>query len=280
MTNQKKAKQDYLQIMRRPIEERGSKYSSTNSSKGALLTESDILFSYLARNNGDLDLARHAVINEDILAKKTYQTRKRCWDVLHSRYFPNQLPSEHLHPIVEIYRAKVSQIIKRGILYFHFATSALFAYQATVKLLYGMFRRGLSSIGPRNIHEFLDSQKESHPEIKTWSYQTRLSLVGHYLSAVRDFGLLEGKARKRIHKPMVDQNLLLYIVTILRDCGKGAKEIMASDDFKLFLLSSEEVEVRLAEAHRDGRIKFRRSGQIVSLELPWETIYDYIKRIR
>ena len=266
--------------MRRPIEEHGSKYVSTNSSKGALLTESDVLFSYLARNNSDLDSARHAVINEDILAKKTYQTRKRCWDVLHSRYFPNQLPSEHLHPIVEIYKAKVSQITKRGILYFHFATSDLFAYQATVKLLYGMFRRGLSSIGSRNIHEFLDSQAESHPEIKTWSYQTRLSLVGHYLSAVRDFGLLEGKARKRIHKPMVDQNLLLYIVTILRDCGKVAKEIMASDDFRLFLLSSEEVAVRLVEADQDGRIKFRRSGQIISLELPWETIYDYVKTIR
>ncbi len=266
--------------MRRPIEERSSKYSSTNSSKGALLTESDILFSYLARNNGDLDSARHAVINEDIFAKKTHQTRKRCWDVLHSRYFPNQLPSEHLHPIVEIYKAKASQIIKRGILYFHFATSDLFAYQATVKLLYGTFRRGLSSIGPRNIHEFLDSQAESHPEIKKWSYQTRRSVVGHYLSTVRDFGLLEGTARKRIHKPMVDQNLLLYIVTILRDCGKLAKEIVASDDFKLFLLSPEEVAVRLAEAHQDGRIKFRRSGQIISLELPWETIYDYVKTIR
>jgi len=280
MTNQKKAIQDYLRTMRRPIEEHGSKYSSTNSSKGALLTESAILFSYLARNNDDLDSARHAVINGDIFAKKTYQTRKHCWEVLHSRYFPNQLPSEHLHPIVQIYRGNVSQTVKHGILYFHFATSDLFAYQATVKLLYGMFRRGLSSIGPRSIHEFLDSQAESHPEIKTWSYQTRRSLVSHYLSAVRDFGLLEGKARKRIHKPMVDQNLLLYIVTILRDCGKGAREILASDDFKLFLLSPEEVEVRLAEAHRNGRIKFRRSGQIVSLELPWETIYNYIKTIR
>ena len=266
--------------MRRPIEEPGSKYSSTNSSKGALLTESDILFSYLTRNNGDIDSARCAVINEDIFAKKTYQTRKRCWDVLHSRYFPNQLPSEHLHPIVEVYRAKASQIVKRGILYFHFATSDLFAYQATVKLLYGMFRRGLSSIGPRNIDEFLNSQTGSHPEVETWSYQTRRSLVSHYLSAVRDFGLLEGKTRKRIHKPKVDQNLLLYIVTILRDCGRTAKEIMASDDFKLFLLSPEEVAVRLTEIHRDGRIKFQRSGQIVSLELPWETIYDYVKTIR
>jgi len=280
MTKQKKRRQNYLQIMRRAVEEPGSKYSSTNSSKGALLTESDVLFSYLAKNNGDLHSARDAVIHENIFAKKTYQTRKRCWTVLHSRYFPNQLSPEHLHPIVEIHRAKASQIVKRGILYFHFATSDLFAYRTTAKLLYGMFRRGLSNIGPRDIGEFLDSQKESHPEIETWSYQTRRSLVSHYLSAVRDFGLLEGKARKRIHKPMVDQNLLLYIVTILRDCGRGAREILASDDFKLFLLSPEEVEVRLAEAHRNGRIKFRRSGQIVSLGLPWETIYDYIKRIR
>jgi hypothetical protein len=278
MIENKKQIQEYLLAMRSPVEVNGSLYSSRNSSKGALLVESEILFSYLAKNNCNLDSARNAVIRDNILAKRTYQTRKRCWAVLHSRYFPNKFGTG-LNPIIAIYKTNASETMKRGVLYYHFATSDLFAYEVTTRLIYSLIHKGFTNISPRIIDDFLDSRAESHPEINSWSYQTRKSLISHYLSALRDFGILEGKARKRIHRPIVEEALFLYVATVLRDCGKSSRDILTSDDFKLFLLTPAEVEIRFVEAHRNKRIEFRKSGKIISLEFPWESIHDYIKTL-
>lgn len=267
-----------LLSLRNPIEDRGTKYSSRNSSKGALLTEAKILFSYLAKGNS-LDLARQAIIQDNIFVKKTNQTRKRCWEVLHSRYFPQREDSEQIHPIIALFRIKASEKMKQGVLYYHFAISDLFSYEATTELIYDLYRRGLTNIAPRDVHEFLDTKTKSHPEINTWSPQTRLSLVSHYLSAMRDFGILEGKNQKRVHRTTVEEDLFLYIVTYLRDCGKSPKAILGNDDFKLFLLSQQEVEFRLIEAQRKGGIHFQRAGHIVSLDLPWRSILEYIENI-
>lgn len=267
-----------LLAFRNPIERSRSAYSSRNSSKGALLAEAKILFSHLARNNC-IGLARQAVIQDNIFAKKTYQTRKRCWEVLHSRYFPCNEGSEYVHPIIVLFRTRTSEMMQRGILYYHFVTSDLFSYDMTVELVYNMFRRGQTNIAPRDVHEFLDSKAKSHPEINNWSPQTLSSLVSHYLSAMRDFGILKGKVQKKIHRPTVEDDLFLYIVTYLRDCGKSPKAIISSDDFKLFLLSQQEVEAKLLEVQRMGRIRFRKSGHLVSLELPWRSLIEYIENI-
>ncbi len=264
------------------MEDSASPYSSRNSSKGALLTEAKILFSYLAEGNS-LDSARRCVFQDNIFVKKTHQTRKKCWNVLHSRYFPQYLPQgediEKIHPVIALFRTKTSEKIKQGVLYYHFALSDLFSYETTTELIYDLYRRGLTNISPRNIHEFLESKKKVHPEINKWSPQTRLSLVRHYLSAMRDFGILEGKNQKRIHRPTVEEDLFLYFVTYLRDCGRSPKAILGNDDFKLFLLSQQEVESKLLEAQKNRRIKFQKAGNIISIELPWRSILEYIANI-
>lgn len=267
-----------LLAFRTPIELASSRYSSRNSSKGALLTEAKILFSYLAEDNA-LDSARQAVIQDNIIAKKAYETRKRCWLVLHARYFPGRESSVAHHPIVALFQAQPSETMKRGVLYYHFAISDLFSYEVTVEFVYELYRRGLKKIAPRDIHTFLESKTTAHPEINTWSPQTRSSLVSHYLSAIRDFGILEGKARKEIRRVTVEEDLFLYVITYLRDCGKSAREIVSSTDFRLFLLSPAEVEAKLSEAEQNNSIRFHKSGRIISLELPWRSIHEYIKDI-
>jgi len=270
---------EYMQAFRTNIDRGSSFYTSRNSSKGALLREAETLFSYIASQNSSLDLARKAVIENNLFDKKTYQTRRRCWEVLHARYFPLKGDSLSIHPIVALFRRDVSETLRRGVLYYHFATADLFSYEATTELIYTLANQGISNIAPRDIHEFLISKIEKHPEINTWSPQTRRSLVSHYLSALRDFGILEGKVRKRIRRPPVEEDLFLYVATCLRDCGKQPRTILDSSDFKLFLLSPEEVEMKFLKAHNKGRIHFRKLGHIITLELPWSSILEYIETV-
>jgi hypothetical protein len=186
MTKDTTRVQKYLLALRDPVEDHTSAYSSRNSSKGALIAEASILFSYMAKGNF-LDSTRQAIFQDDIFVKKTHQTRKRCWEILHLRYFPREQSLEQIHPIISLFRTNASEKIKRGVLYRHFAISDLFSYEVTTELIYDVYRRGLANIAPRDLHEFFDLKKKVHPEINKWSPQTRLSLASHYLSAMRDF---------------------------------------------------------------------------------------------
>ena len=282
MIDNKLESKDYLFQMRLPIENIGFSYRSSNSSKGSLVNEAEILFSYLSnlsKNDCTLESARNAVIKENILSKRTYQTRKRCWQLLCYRYFPSKYSDIYLNPIISLYKKNVSEMLKKGLLYYHYSTSDLFAYEVTIKLIYKLLHKGFTNISSRIVDEFLDSMAESHPEVNTWSHSTCQSLIKHYLSSLRDFGIFEGKARKKIHRPRVEQALFLYVASVLKDCGKSSRDILVSEDFKLFLLTPAEVVNRFAEASQDNKIIFRKSGKIVSIEFPWEMVHEYIKTL-
>jgi len=164
MAEYKKQLQEYLLTMRGRVETAGFPYSSRNSSKGSLLTESEIVFLYLAKNNCNLDSARYAVMHDNILAKRTYATRKRCWAVLHSRYFPTKFADGHLNPIIAIYKTNASETMKRGVLYYHFATSNLFTYEVTTRLIYSLAHKGFINISPRIVDEFLNSSSHGNQQ--------------------------------------------------------------------------------------------------------------------
>ena len=144
------------------------------------------------KKNCTLESAHDAVIKDNILSKRTYQTRNRCWQLLKYRYFPSKYSNTHLNPVISIYKKNVSEMLKKGLLYYHFSTSDLFAYEVTTKLIYNLAHKGFTNISSRIVDEFIDSIAKSHFEVNTWSYSTRQSLIKHYLSSLRDFGILEG----------------------------------------------------------------------------------------
>jgi hypothetical protein len=253
------------------------RYSTRNSSKGALLQEAEALFSYLAKG-ATIDSLRDAALDKNLLGKETRETRKRCWNILRSRYLSSWPDNDH-HPIAALFNNETRRDLRRLVLFYHYALSDRFAYEATTELLHPMAQRGNLPVAARDIHEFLDKKTTLHPEIKTWTAQTRRSLVSHYLSALRDFGLLEGKVRKRIRRPIVPTEIILYMATRLRDGGATGREVIEHPDFRLLFLDAYEVEGRLSEAAAKGLIRFHRSGRIVSLDLPWRSLFDYAQTL-
>jgi len=254
-------------------------YTAKNSSKGSLLVETKNLFRFLANEIPSLTAARKAVIERNIFNKKTFHSRNTCWKVLHARYFSGASDDVSGHPLVALFRRSSDLSLLEGALYYHFMIGDHLYYNITVDLLFQFFKQGKAHLSVLDIHEFMKAKSTEHPEIDKWSPQTRRHLISHYLSSLKDFGLLEGRYVKRIKKPFISDDLFLYVVTILRDSKTGPLNILFNNDFKLFLLSEAEVANKLVEANRKGKIKFYQSGQNISLELPWESLDEYIRNI-
>jgi hypothetical protein len=278
-----------LLAFRRNVEPAGISraYSSTDSSKGALLDEAQVLFSHLAKNSS-LTLTQQLIISDDIFNKGTYQSRLTIWKKLHSRYFPTYATNsssrgettiETYHPLVALFRANASDDLKRGALYYHYALSNLALYELTTEYLFGQYEKGAALITSSDVFEFLRAKTQYHPEIKGWSPQTCRALVSHYLTALRDFGILQGRSRKRIRRPAVDDQVFLYIAIFLRDCGKSPREIVESKDFKLLLLSPQQVENKMADLNKLKKIKFEKSLYAVILDLPWGSLLEFINNL-
>jgi len=279
-SNKTKKENDFSAIrMREPIKKTPGIYTAKNSSKGSLLPEAKILFGFLANEIASLAAARKEVIKKNIFNKKTFHSKNTCWKVLHARYFSGSPDDVSSHPLVALFRNSSNSSLLEGALYYHFMKGDRLYNDITVDLLFQFFRQGKAHLSALDIHEFMKAKSADHPEIEKWSPQTRRSLINHYLSSIKDFGLFEGKYVKKLKKPFVHEDLFLYIVTLLKDSQHKPSNILKNDDFRLFLLSETEVASKLYEASQKKKIKFYQSGQTVSLQLPWESLDEYIRNI-
>jgi hypothetical protein len=66
--------------LRDPVEDHTSAYSCRNSSKGALIAEASILFSYLAKGNF-LDSTRQAIFRDNIFLKDPLDAKEMLGNI-------------------------------------------------------------------------------------------------------------------------------------------------------------------------------------------------------
>ncbi|MBW7883549.1 MAG: hypothetical protein H3C34_13090, partial [Caldilineaceae bacterium] len=67
------------------------------------------------------------------------------------------------------------------------------------------------------------------------------------LAILRDYGLLQGKARKKIVEPIVPDEVAAHVVRLLRAEGVEASEIPSHPDWQLWLWDGERTRRVLSE---------------------------------
>jgi len=123
-----------------------------------------------------------------------------------------------------------------------------------------------------DVLELLNQAAADEDQIERWMESTRTKLARSILTALRDFGLLEGKQKKvlvRPPMPLVTAEALLRILVVE---GCRGREIIQSSTWRLFLLTESDVASTLAKLSQEGRIRFEKAGATVVLETPveWE----------
>ncbi len=118
-----------------------------------------------------------------------------------------------------------------------------------------------------------------HPEVGKWAAATRRKVAHSISAALRDFGRLEGKVRKRLARPALPQQLVLYVARFLRDEGHSAREILFSPDYRLWGKSPEEVARDFREEAGQGTIRFEWTGNAVVLDLRSESFDAYAQHL-
>lgn len=111
---------------------------------------------------------------------------------------------------------------------------------------------------------------------KRWTSTVQLKVARGLLAALRDFGVLEGAAHKRIahlHLPLESFCLIAFCMVRLLP---GESKLVDNPDWRLFLLGETAVERLLLEAHQRGWLHYQAAGRVRRVEFPAEDFGDYV----
>jgi hypothetical protein len=245
-------------------------YSGRNTSNGALLTETAQIFSSLAGGTS-IEQARQAVFEGSLVSQSSITGRRRIWNSIHYRYLTHR---------IEWIIASLTEAIGHGshspefisLLYVHYALRDRLTYDFVTEVLWNMGYQNRPLVTRNDVLDMLDARIPDHPEIERWTENSRVKLAGNILSALRDFGVLEGIQKKFLVRPALPPSTAEHVLRILIAEGKRGKEVIDDSTWRLFLLSEQDVARHLGNLASEGEIHFEKVGTTVVLQTPkpWE----------
>jgi hypothetical protein len=257
--------------MHRELHRASALYSSKIIKAGALIGDTKTLLSHW-------DVSAPVAENIDRIQRDNVfgkASRSRVEDILaifRQRYLAEECVTKAL---VSLVRGKFPAAALERILYFHSARADQLLHDAVTEILVPMHERGLVDI---NVQEFQRSLAKWVAEGKTtghWSEPTIIRIAQGLLSALRDFGILQGAVNKKIAPSFLPTEAFAYIVFYLKQHQPSGVKLLELSDWKLFFLSREGVERFLFEAHQRGLLEYHVAGSVTRLTFPAKTLEEY-----
>ncbi|HIQ04670.1 MAG TPA: DUF1819 family protein [Anaerolineae bacterium] len=244
-------------------------YSSALSGKGALLEETLAILRWIDQGYST-EQVRAMVIEQDLLGKMTLSTRRSVWKRIRERY----LRDEHRARVLArmVVHAPDHQTEKL-VLFYEFCRATPLLRDVTIECVYPRYAAGYAGIDKTAVQQYFDHIAHAHPELTTWSPQTRKKVVSNLLTILRDFGLLRGTQRKEFTRLYVPLPAFVYVLYRLADNGVIApRQVLEAKDWRLFFLDKLDVTMLMGEATAAGHCTFKHQGNVYTLDLRYPSL--------
>jgi len=216
--------------------------------------------------NYSRDKAKELIFVTNILNKNTYENRRVIWNRLYHRYF--KINSDW---VADCFANAATFGIGSNdfisLAYLYYALRDHVTYDFVISTVWAKWNSGITNIEPRAFIEFVNDRELNAPELKSWKETTRNKMASITLSGLRDFGILNGTAIKRIQRPAIADETAYHLLAILWAEGKRGRALLEADDWKLFLWKDRDISNALLRLSQQGWIKFESGGQTVILDL-------------
>ena len=109
---------------------------------------------------------------------------------------------------------------------------------------------------------------QGHPEVAEWGEGTRKRVAGGLLKAGVDFGLLQGRVKRRFTAYYLADEPLIYVLLQALASNRTTAAALSDPRWLWFRLPEAELEHRLLLLHQAQVISYYRAGSVVDLKLP------------
>lgn len=191
------------------------------------------------------------------------QSRARADDILMT------LRQRFMEPGPEVLRALRMLVTTsdafRDACYFEAARNDGLLAHVSGKVLYAMQDKGWAKVTVEDVHKALLSDPPS-PVVAEWTENTRTRVIHGLLSALRDFGVLEGKAIKHIAPPHVTFAGFAYVLGRLRPGATSSHALVNSPVWRWWLLYERQVRAYFLESDREGLLRYADAGSAIRID--------------
>lgn len=245
-------------------------YQSKIIKGGALLTDTRSL---LSQWNIDLSVDENidAARRMNTLGKSSRSRLNAVLRVIKSRYLYD---SDIARMIVEFSRSSTHVDAVNLLLFYYAAKNDQLLYDSAAIILNEMRRMGRLELHTEDVVEYLAGWNDAGKMASNWNDQTMRRVAHGLMSALRDFGLLEGAANKRIKTIHVPLSAFALIAFEIAHVWSGQR-VVAHPDWALFQLNQDDVETHFIEAHQHDLLQYQAAGSTVRIEFPEKTRKAY-----
>lgn len=211
------------------------------------------------------DKMREAVVEGNVLAKRTTANRRQAWRKLVDRYClrPDDVA---FAKFLQVYYGETSVHQRALLAYLLFSWNNALARRISLEWLSPQLHTPGAVLDRARLREYFDLLCAAEKDLASWAEATKVGFLKQYLGAIRDFGLAEGKVTKRVLKPVVGSNVVLYALHLARIEGVAPRDMLKCEWFRLLGVDLDWVIEKLYSMNAEGVTKFRIQGDVVDLQ--------------
>lgn len=241
----------------------GTPYSSYGLIKGALVSETLHLF-----QGWDLETSKRVNL-EQVRSSNSIGAPTQAWLKQVCTTFSRRFePSGADRSLALAARTSMGRRHWRPLLLWHMANSESLLGDG-LTWTWEVFASGGDLLQSDQALTWLESTStQGHPEVAEWSAGTRKRVAGGLLKAAVDFGLLQGKVKRKFTAFYLPDEPLLYVLLQTLASNRTTASALADPRWLWFRLPEPELEHRLLLMHQSKVISYYRAGSVVDLKVP------------
>lgn len=249
--------------------------SSFTVIKGAMIEETYAVFSAWDFNRSkreNLDRLRH----ENFIGASSVTWLRDVAKVLNRRFDP----AGRDRPLVLMAKHGLPVEEWKPLLLWHMTRDEFLARDFLESWLFAAYDSGAFRIRSEDVEAYLGQiGKRGALTEHAWSEQTTKRVVAGLLKIAVDFGLLRGSVAKEFASYHLPERSFIYLLHAMRDEKLSPNKVVASHDWRLFLMRPADVEQELLRLHQFRKLEYQVAGSLVQLSLPSSSATEYVERM-
>lgn len=248
--------------------------SSYTIKMGTLIDESYAVFT-----SWDFSASRYEnlkrVRDEGIIGAVSASWALDVTKVLNRRFDPDGRD----RPLVELAQAGLERETWDPLLLWHMTRDEFLVRDFLVGWLYPRYVEGAYRLDAGEVATYLGSLvgRDGIEWSGAWTASTTHRVASGLLRMAADFGLVKGGVAKHFASYHLPEPSFLYILHAIAETETNVDKIIASPDWRMYLLAPDDVERQIVHLHQYRRLHYEVAGSLVQLTLPFRTAAEFAR---
>lgn len=227
----------------------------------------------------DYDRPQAEIVNDliqtNVLGKAS---RSRMEDMIYYMFVPRYVKSEpkdiwrYLNKLEEL---NVPTKTINNIVYYHSAKGDDLLYDFVTEYLFEKYSMADFNLNSYDAVKFITDAEGTERLPQGWSEAVKIRVARGLLAALKDYGILEGKAKKKIAPVFLPIEAFVYIAFFLyKNFGITGEKLLNHQDWRLFFFNGIIVERMFLEAHQHGYLQYNVAGSVVRVDFDYQDMEE------